>query len=104
MSAWEGEEAEDRATLDICALVPLPGAARLSPGICGLRDPVIRGLFGDAHVVYVAFTYAGVGDAHKHGACTHLLDIFTTRISHCGTQSARKLMEDLNDAALVGNT
>src|SRR5882724_8728004 len=68
MSACETGEAVGRATLAICALVPGAGSeAGQSPASsqnCELRDPVIRGLFGNADVVHVTFTNAGVCDAH----------------------------------------
>src|SRR5262249_52300554 len=63
--------------------------------------PVIGGLFGNAHIVYVALTHARVGNADKHRSGPHLLDVLTAGVSHRSSQTTCELVEYLDHAALV---
>src|SRR5687768_14396376 len=64
-------------------------------------DTVVRRLFGDRHVVYVAFAHARVGDSHERRPRAHLFDRAAAGIAHRGAQTARELMQDLDERALV---
>src|SRR5262249_32088635 len=66
--------------------------------------PVIGGLFGNAHVVYVALTHTRVGNADKHRTGTHLVDVLTAGVSHRSSQTACELVEYLDHAALIRHT
>src|SRR5678810_882342 len=66
-----------------------------------LLRPVIGRLFDDGDVVHVAFAHARRGDAHELRPCAHLFDRAAAGIPHRSAQSARKLVHDGADGALV---
>src|SRR3954471_3291557 len=79
---------------------------RASPSLIHLRrsgNAVVWRFLGDLHVVHVALTHAGAGDAHELRARTHLGDALAARITHGGAQAAGELMQDGDQAALVGH-
>src|SRR5882757_8789549 len=68
-----------------------------------LLDTVIRRLFGDLHIMHVALAHPGRGDLNELGARAQFLDRAAAAIAHCRSQSARELINDRSDRALVGN-
>src|SRR5262245_3583247 len=83
ISAWGAVEEAGRATLAI-----------------GSGYPVVGRLFGDAYVVDVALTDAGVGDSDKHRFRAHVGDVLAARVAHRGAQAACKLVQDGDYASL----
>src|SRR5690348_12685668 len=64
-------------------------------------DAVIRRFLRDRHVVDVALADARARDTHERRPRAHRLDVLAARIAHCRAQTARELLEDRDDAALV---
>src|SRR6185312_1508152 len=81
-----------------CALPRAPDVRSLAAS----RDAVIGRLLGDRDVVHVALAYARTGNAHEARSCAHFLDVVTARIAHRRTQTASQLVEDRDQAPLVG--
>src|SRR5512135_2630377 len=69
----------------------------------GSADTVIGRFLGDSHVVHVALAHAGAGDPHELRARAHLVDAGAAGITHGSAQAARQLVQDRDDAALVGD-
>ncbi len=69
----------------------------------GSVDTVIGCFLGDGHVMDVALTDPGVGDAHETGLGTHLGDVVAAGVAHAGAQPAGKLVDDGQHRALVGH-
>src|SRR6185437_11576905 len=69
----------------------------------GSGDPVIRGFLRDRHVVHVALAHTGARDAHEPRSRAHRLDILAPGIAHRGAQPTGELLDDGDDAALVGD-
>src|ERR1700730_2640883 len=66
-------------------------------------DAIIRRLLGDAHVMHMTLAHARGSDAHEARTCSHLLDAGAARVAHRRAQAAGELIENGNEAALVGH-
>src|ERR1700722_106379 len=85
-----------------CAWISAGGAtASVDSTDSGSGRAVIWRLLGDRHVVHVALAHAGAGDAHERWPRAHLLEVVAAvGVTPGGSQSARKLIQDRNQAAL----
>ena len=61
---------------------------------------IVRALARDRHIVHMAFTDAGAGDAHELGLGMEVLDRTGADITHGGTQSADELVQHALGRAL----
>src|SRR5262245_52204396 len=75
-------------------------------GTSGRRsaDAVIGRFLGDRDVVHVALAHASARDPHELRPRAHLLDVIAAGVAHRRPQPAGELVQDRNDAALVGHT
>src|SRR5262245_31098924 len=91
-----------------CAWMSAPGVGtaaevRALRAAIPSRDAVIGRLLGDRDIVHVALAHARAGDAPERGPRTHLLDVVAARVAHRGTQATGELIENRDEAALVGH-
>src|SRR6516162_9968645 len=79
-------------------------AARGTPAI-GIASghPVVGCLLGDADIVHVTLAHPGARDAHEDRAGAHVADVATAGVAHGGSQAAGELVQDGDDASLVGH-
>src|ERR1700756_1836896 len=64
---------------------------------------IVRAFARDRHVMDVAFTQAGAGDAHELRLVVEFGEIARAHITHRRAQAACKLMHDVGDRTLVGH-
>src|SRR5690606_25694016 len=69
----------------------------------GSIRPIVRRFFRDLHVVHVRFTHAGRSDFNELGLAAHFLNGLAAAIAHGGPDAAYQLIDDGDDAALVGH-
>src|SRR4029453_10455909 len=69
----------------------------------GSADAVIGRFLGDRDVVHVAFAHARARDAHELRPGPHFLDVVAARVAHRRAQPAGELVQDREDAPLVGH-
>jgi hypothetical protein len=62
---------------------------------------VVRGFFGDLHVMHVGLGHAGTGDAHELRLGAHLFDGCAAGVAHGRTQAAHQLVDDRRQGAFV---
>src|ERR1700734_1743996 len=87
-----------------CAWISAGGATGSSAATDSSSGRAVIGrLLRDRHVMHVALAHAGVGDAHEPRSGSHFLDVVAAGIAHGGTQSAGELVQDRDQAALVGD-
>src|SRR5690554_3209359 len=66
-------------------------------------EPVIGCFLGNRHIMYVALPNPGRGNPNEAGVVAHGFDRVATGIAHGRTYPADQLMDDGDEAALVGH-
>src|SRR5438045_4152061 len=66
-----------------------------------LLKAVIRGFFGDDHVVHMALAQTGRRDADKLGSFAQFLNRAAAAIAHSGSQTTDQLIHQVGQEAFV---
>src|SRR2546425_6943234 len=82
-------------------VVSVPRIRRAARSTEGLFRTIVRRLARDDHVVYVAFTESGRGDAYKTAAFLQLVQITDTAVAHAATQPAHQLLHQRRQQPFV---
>src|SRR5574343_969415 len=72
--------------------------------ISGLFDVVVRGFFGDLHIMHMRFTHTRRCDLYKLCLLVHIGNGGAAQITHRRTQTAHQLMNHSQDRPLVWHT